>query len=95
MLVDPEGIRFISEDKLLPQMVDCFNELSQVSILSIKSLRVSLTLSQYPGTSTAQPVLARDRIENSLTYGYFEMIGTLSKHQEGVKCGAFSRSLPC
>ncbi|CAD6567983.1 MAG: hypothetical protein TREMPRED_004194 [Tremellales sp. Tagirdzhanova-0007] len=67
MLVDPEGIRFISEDKLLPQMVDCFNELSQ-----------------YPGTSTAQPVLARDRIENSLTYGYFEMIGTLSKHQEGV-----------
>ena len=52
-------------------------------------MSVSYTFSQYPGTSTAHPVLARDRVENSLTYGYFEMIGTLSKHQEGVKCGSF------
>ena len=34
---------------------------------------------------TAQPVFARDRLVNSLTYGYFEMIGTLSKHSEGMK----------
>ena len=32
MLFDPEGIRFIADDKLLPQMADCFNELGQVSI---------------------------------------------------------------
>ncbi len=32
-----------------------------------------------------QPVLSRDRVENSLSYGYFEMIGTLSRHHEGVK----------
>ena len=40
---------------------------------------------QYSGAIKAQPLLAQDRIENSLTYGYFEMIGTLSKHREGVK----------
>jgi rapamycin-insensitive companion of mTOR len=68
MLANPEGIRFLTEDKLLRQMADCFNELDQ-----------------YVGVPTAQPVLAKDRVENSLTYGYFEMIGTLSKHTEGMK----------
>jgi len=30
MLANPEGIRFLTEDKLLRQIVDCFNELDQV-----------------------------------------------------------------
>jgi rapamycin-insensitive companion of mTOR len=30
-------------------------------------------------------VLAPDRLENSLSYGYFEMLGVLSKHREGIK----------
>lgn len=30
-------------------------------------------------------ILASDRVENSLTYGYFELIGTLTKHDEGIK----------
>ncbi|ORY28003.1 Rapamycin-insensitive companion of mTOR, middle domain-domain-containing protein [Naematelia encephala] len=68
MLVNAEGIRFISEDKLLRQMVECFSELDQ-----------------YTGPVSPTPVFARDRIENSLTYGYFEFIGTLSKHREGAK----------
>ncbi|WWD20882.1 hypothetical protein CI109_105359 [Kwoniella shandongensis] len=68
MLSNPEGIRFLTEDKLLRQMLECFNELDQ-----------------YVGHPTAQPIFARDRLENTLTYGYFEMIGTLSKHREGMK----------
>ncbi|OWZ28826.1 sterility protein Ste20 [Cryptococcus neoformans c8] len=68
MLSTPEGIRFLTEDKLLKQLLDCFNELDQ-----------------YVGQPTAQPVFARDRLEGTLTYGYFEMIGTLSKHREGMK----------
>ena len=31
MLVTPEGIRFITDDPLLAQLVDCFNELDQVN----------------------------------------------------------------
>ncbi|WRT70894.1 uncharacterized protein IL334_007893 [Kwoniella shivajii] len=68
MLSSAEGIKYITEDKLLKQMLECFNELDQ-----------------YVGQPTAQPILARDRLENTLTYGYFEMIGMLSKHREGMK----------
>ena len=35
MLVNPEGVRFIIEDKLLKQLGDCFDELDQVSSLSL------------------------------------------------------------
>ena len=87
MLVNPEGIRFLTEDKLLKQMVDCFDELDQVSRIPFVKwwCIMSTKIRQYVGTPSAQPVLARDRLENSLTYGYFEMIGTLSKHREGIK----------
>ncbi|WWC92493.1 uncharacterized protein L201_007452 [Kwoniella dendrophila CBS 6074] len=68
MLSSAEGIKYLTEDKLLKQMLDCFNELDQ-----------------YVGQPTSQPIFARDRLENTLTYGYFEMIGTLSKHREGMK----------
>ncbi|WVO18166.1 hypothetical protein L204_105869 [Cryptococcus depauperatus] len=68
MLSTSEGIRFLTDDKLLKQLLECFNELDQ-----------------YVRQPTAQPLLAQDRIEGTLTYGYFEMIGTLSKHREGMK----------
>ncbi|TXT05984.1 hypothetical protein VHUM_03745 [Vanrija humicola] len=68
MLVNPEGQRALSEDKLLRQIVECLTELDQ-----------------YAGQPSAQPVFARDRLENTLSYGYFEMIGTLSKHHAGIK----------
>ncbi|WOO81922.1 Target of rapamycin complex 2 subunit ste20 [Vanrija pseudolonga] len=68
LMVNPEGQRALSEDKLLRQMVDCLTELDQ-----------------YAGQPSAQPVFARDRLENTLSYGYFEMIGTLSKHTAGIK----------
>jgi hypothetical protein len=35
MLLNPEGIRFLSEDRLLKQIVDCFTELDQVSSLGV------------------------------------------------------------
>lgn len=68
LMVNPEGQRALSEDKLLRQIVDCLTELDQ-----------------YAGQPSAQPVFARDRLENTLSYGYFEMIGTLSKHSAGIK----------
>lgn len=82
MLSNPEGIKFITEDKLLRQLVECFNELDQVSSPAKRQFNSDV---QYVGTPSAYPVFARDRVENSLTYGYFEMIGTLSKSLEGIK----------
>ncbi|BEJ06093.1 hypothetical protein CcaverHIS641_0306150 [Cutaneotrichosporon cavernicola] len=68
MLVNPEGQRYLADDKLLRQMVECLAELDQ-----------------YAGQPSAQPLFARDRLENTLTYGYFEMIGTLTKHHKGIQ----------
>lgn len=82
MLSSSEGIKFVTEDKLLRQLVECFNELDQASIFLSGECMAE---EQYIGTPNAQPVFARDRVENSLTYGYFEMIGTLSKSREGLQ----------
>jgi hypothetical protein len=32
MLVNAEGIRFLTEDRLLPQILECFSELDHVSL---------------------------------------------------------------
>ncbi|ODO05811.1 hypothetical protein I350_04872 [Cryptococcus amylolentus CBS 6273] len=68
MLSTPEGLRYLMEDKLMRQLLDCLNELDQ-----------------YVGQPTAQPLFSKDRIENTLTYGYFEMIGTMSKYWDGMR----------
>ncbi|WVQ77136.1 hypothetical protein IAR50_006819 [Cryptococcus sp. DSM 104548] len=68
MLSTPEGLKYLMEDKLLRQLLDCLNELDQ-----------------YVGHPTTQPLFSKDRIENTLTYGYFEMIGSLSKHWDGMR----------
>jgi len=31
------------------------------------------------------PVLSKERISETLSYGYFEMLGTLSKYPEGIE----------
>lgn len=31
MLVNPEGVRYLSEDRLLAQLVDCFSNIDEVS----------------------------------------------------------------
>jgi len=33
MLANPEGVKYLTEDKLLRQMVECFNELDQVGTI--------------------------------------------------------------
>ena len=41
---------------------------------------------QFNGTPSSDPIFSRRRIENTLTYGYLEMLGVLSKYPEGVEC---------
>ena len=75
--------------------MDCFNELDQVSFPFWQYGEADIPKYSGTPTPTLHPVLARDRIENSLTYGYYEMIGTLSKHREGVKWVAPVASFMC
>jgi len=45
---------------------------------------LSLNLTSHQGPES-DPVFSKKRIADTLTYGYLEMLGTLSKHKEGIE----------
>ncbi|KAL0961199.1 hypothetical protein HGRIS_006168 [Hohenbuehelia grisea] len=42
-------------------------------------------LDPFNGPPDSDPIFSKTRIAETLTYGYLEMLGTLSKHKEGVE----------
>jgi Rapamycin-insensitive companion of mTOR, middle domain len=40
---------------------------------------------QFIGAPESDPIFSKKRVADTLTYGYLEMLGTLSKHEEGIK----------
>ncbi|RPD54648.1 hypothetical protein L226DRAFT_535797 [Lentinus tigrinus ALCF2SS1-7] len=51
-------------------------------------------LDPFNPTPTSDPIFSKKRMQETLTYGYFEMLGTLSKRKEGIelmeKCKVFT-----
>ncbi|KAJ9122550.1 hypothetical protein QFC22_001979 [Naganishia vaughanmartiniae] len=68
LLATESGFRYLREDRLFKQLIDCFTELDQ-----------------YAGQPSIQPFLTRSRMESTLSVGYFDMLGILSKHDTGTK----------
>ncbi|SPO31737.1 related to protein ste16 [Ustilago trichophora] len=64
----PEGVRVLSEDRLLREIRECLDQLDPLS-----------------GLSGADPLLSRKRMNETLTSGYFEMIGILTQSPEGIR----------
>ena len=82
-MMNPDGVRFMAEDKLLKQLSECFGEIEVVSAVRARCVvRDPWPDAQAPFKPNA--MLSLDRIENSLTYGFFEMIGVMSRDEEGV-----------
>ncbi|TIB33360.1 hypothetical protein E3P77_01003 [Wallemia ichthyophaga] len=69
-LTSEEGRRYLAEDKLLRQIGDCFSQLDPLH--SNQAL-------------DGEPIFSRNRLEDTLCIGYFEMIGTISKTPEGIQ----------
>ncbi|EJF61068.1 hypothetical protein DICSQDRAFT_147513 [Dichomitus squalens LYAD-421 SS1] len=42
-------------------------------------------LDPHTATPTSDPIFSKKRMQDTLTYGYFEMLGTLSKRKEGIE----------
>ncbi|KZO96980.1 hypothetical protein CALVIDRAFT_480721 [Calocera viscosa TUFC12733] len=42
-------------------------------------------LDPFNGAPASDPIFSKKRVEETLTYGYFEMLGTLSQCQEGIE----------
>jgi len=36
-------------------------------------------------TAESEPIFSKKKVSDTLTYGYLEMLGTLSKYKEGVE----------
>ncbi|KAG5353197.1 hypothetical protein C0989_009378 [Termitomyces sp. Mn162] len=42
-------------------------------------------LDPFNGVPDSDPIFSKKRVADTLTYGYLEMLGTLSKHKEGIE----------
>ncbi|KAI5479428.1 cytosolic regulator Pianissimo [Pseudohyphozyma bogoriensis] len=69
LLANPDGVRYLAEDKLLPQLADCLAQLDPLA----------------PPVAPSELLLSKYRMEKTLAPGYFEMLGALTKSREGVK----------
>jgi len=87
LLASPEGVRLLSmEDEFLPQIRMSFAQLDPVALPpAFVFLRNADEVVQFNGFPPSDPMLSKRRIADTLTYGYLEMLGTLSKHKEGIE----------
>lgn len=68
LLSNADGIRYLSENKLLAQLAEALSELDPLN-----------------GETETEPIFSKERMENTLSRGYFTLLGTFSKHKEGVR----------
>lgn len=76
------------EDKLLRQISDCLMQLDPVStdcmVLKTRNVAYSI-LTQITGYASSEVLLSQRRLRQTLSAGYFEMLGTLSSSSEGIR----------
>ncbi|KAG8949781.1 hypothetical protein FRC04_008321 [Tulasnella sp. 424] len=84
----PEGVKFLrEEDPLLKQIADCLNQLDPVCLMILRYSSDGLLTckEQFNPGQVADPLFSAEKIATTLTYGYIEMLGTLSKHADGIE----------
>lgn len=84
-----EGVRYLgSEDQLLSQIVRGFAQLDPVSsafLFFCHAPTYTQARKQFNGPPDSDPIFSKKRVADTLTYGYFEMLGTLSKYEKGIE----------
>ncbi|KAI8394190.1 Rapamycin-insensitive companion of mTOR, N-term-domain-containing protein [Radiomyces spectabilis] len=68
LLSNPDGIRYLSENKLLAQVAEALNELDPLN-----------------GDPETEPIFSKERMESTLSSGYFTLLGVFSKYKDGVR----------
>ena len=89
LIANPDGLKFLEkEDELLPQISKCFAQLEPVRKLfyQLKSntLIYAIQITGATTNSDFEVVFSKKKMEETLTVGYFEMLGVLSKNKEGL-----------
>lgn len=68
LLGSPDGVRYLSDNKLLAQVAEALSELDPLN-----------------GDPETEPIFSKERIEGTLSVGYFTLLGVFSKFKEGVQ----------
>ena len=89
-MANRDGVKFLdTDDEFLPQIVKGLRQLDPVSLRATLVRFILLTKpQQLYGPNAApdyDPIFSKKRVEETLTAGYLEMLGTLSKHKEGLE----------
>lgn len=67
MLYNPEGVKYLTENKLLRQIAECLAQLDPMS-----------------GITSPEPLFSSQRLQHTVSYGYFTLLGTLSADSNGM-----------
>lgn len=86
LMSSPDGVRLLSsEDSFLEQIKKSFAQLDPVSPHHFKYNLCTLIKQQFNGVPDSDPIFSKRRVAETLTYGYLEMLGALSKFKDGIE----------
>jgi rapamycin-insensitive companion of mTOR len=86
LMASSEGVKYLqTEDQFLTQIVKSFAQLDPVCAFLRLLLAEFLNCAQFNGVPDSDPIFSKKRVAETLTYGYLEMLGTLSRYKEGIE----------
>lgn len=69
LMKSPEGVKYLASEDQFLEQI----------------VRAFAQLDPFNGAPDSDPLFSRKRVTETLTYGYMEMLGTLSKYPEGIE----------
>ncbi|RUS19260.1 hypothetical protein BC937DRAFT_87759 [Endogone sp. FLAS-F59071] len=87
LLSNADGVRYLGENKVLRQFAEALSQLEPVCELSFY-----LSVLGVNASTEEEIIFSRERMETTLTSGYFIFLGTLSKYKDGLSWLFY---LPC
>lgn len=81
----PDGITFLSQDRLLRQIAECLSQLDPVGRLCSHVANSADATPQNYTSAISEPIFGERWFAATVSSGYFAMLGTLSKTSEGLK----------
>jgi rapamycin-insensitive companion of mTOR len=68
LLLNPEGVKYLAEDKVIRQLAECLSHFDRMS-----------------GLTSETPMFTESRMNETLTGGYFQLLGALTKDARGLQ----------
>jgi hypothetical protein len=68
LLLNPEGVKYLAEDKVIRQLAECLSHFDRMS-----------------GLTSETPMFTESRMNETLTGGYFQLLGALTKDVKGLQ----------